>query len=71
LIIQQDTDYYDFNREDSEWLYTPVPFLTNFKGMHFTDPYLAFCLAVSIFSLAGKIIGMPAICLIIFYIFKI
>jgi NADH-ubiquinone oxidoreductase chain 2 len=34
-------------------LYTPVPFLTNFKGMHYTDPYLAFCLSVSIFSLAG------------------
>ena len=71
LIIQQDIDYYDFNREDSEWLYTPVPFLTNFKGMHFTDPYLAFCLAVSIFSLAGIFYGMLAICLINIYIFKI
>jgi len=53
LVIKGDTDYYDFNREDSEWLYTPVPFLTNFKGMHISDPFLAFCLAVSIFSLAG------------------
>jgi NADH-ubiquinone oxidoreductase chain 2 len=34
-------------------LYTPVPFLTNFKGMHYTDPFLAFCLAATIFSLAG------------------
>ena len=53
IVIKEDTDYYDFNKEDSEWLYTPVPFLTNFKGMHFSDPYLAFCLSVSIFSLAG------------------
>jgi len=53
LVIKEDTDYYDFNKEDSEWLYTPVPFLTNFKGMHFSDPYLAFCLSVSVFSLAG------------------
>jgi NADH-ubiquinone oxidoreductase chain 2 len=34
-------------------VYTPVPFLTNFKGMHSTDPFLAFCLSVTIFSLAG------------------
>jgi len=34
-------------------LYTPVPFLTNLKGMHSTDPFLAFCLSVTIFSLAG------------------
>jgi NADH-ubiquinone oxidoreductase chain 2 len=53
MVIKQNSKYYDFNKEDSEWIYTPVPFLTNFKGMHFTDPYLAFCLAVSIFSLAG------------------
>lgn len=53
MVIKQNSKYYDFNKEDSEWVYTPVPFLTNFKGMHFTDPYLAFCLAVSIFSLAG------------------
>ena len=53
LVINEDTPSYDFNKEDSEWLYTPVPFLTNFKGMHFSDPYLAFCLLVSIFSLAG------------------
>jgi NADH-ubiquinone oxidoreductase chain 2 len=30
-----------------------VPFLTNFKGMHFSDPFLAFCLSVTIFSLTG------------------
>jgi NADH-ubiquinone oxidoreductase chain 2 len=30
-----------------------VPFLTNFKGMHNTDPFLAFCLSVTIFSLMG------------------
>jgi hypothetical protein len=71
LVIKEDTDYYDFNKEDSEWLYTPVPFLTNFKGMHYTDPYLAFCLSVSIFSLAGKFYGMLAICLRNIYIFKI
>lgn len=53
LIIKHDINSYDFNKEDSEWIYTPVPFLTNFKGMHFSDPYLAFCLSVSIFSLAG------------------
>jgi len=53
LVINQDYDHYDFNSEDTEWLYTPVPFLTNFKGMHSTDPFLAFCLAVTIFSLAG------------------
>jgi len=53
LVIQQDIDYYDFDAEDSEWLYTPVPFLTNLKGMHRSDPFLAFCLSVTIFSLAG------------------
>jgi len=54
LVIQNDIDHYDFDSEDSEWLYTPVPFLTNLKGMHSTDPFLAFCLSVTIFSLAGK-----------------
>jgi NADH:ubiquinone oxidoreductase subunit 2 (subunit N) len=53
IDIQLDQGYYDFDSEESEWLYTPVPFLTNFKGMYSTDPYLAFCLAVTIFSLAG------------------
>ena len=53
VIIEEDINYYDFDTEDSEWLYTPVPFLTNFKGMHSSDPFLAFCLSVSIFSLAG------------------
>jgi hypothetical protein len=71
LIVPEDIEYYDFDAEDSEWIYTPVPFLTNFKGMHSSDPFLAFCLAVTIFSLAGKIIGMPAICLRTFYIFNI
>jgi NADH:ubiquinone oxidoreductase subunit 2 (subunit N) len=71
MVIKQNSKYYDFNKEDSEWIYTPVPFLTNFKGMHFTDPYLAFCLAVSIFSLAGNIYGMLAICRRNIYIFKI
>jgi len=51
--VNEDLKFYDFNTEDTEWLYTPVPFLTNFKGMHSTDPFLAFCLAVTIFSLAG------------------
>jgi len=53
LVINQDFDHYDFDTEDTEWLYTPVPFLTNFKGMHYTDPFLAFCLSITIFSLAG------------------
>jgi len=52
-LIHQNFQYYDFNLEDSEWLYTPVPFLTNFKGMHSSDPFLAFCLSATIFSLAG------------------
>ena len=51
--VNEDLQFYDFTTEDTEWLYTPVPFLTNFKGMHATDPFLAFCLAVTIFSLAG------------------
>jgi NADH-ubiquinone oxidoreductase chain 2 len=49
----KDKNTYDFNDENSEWLYTPVPYLTNFKGMHKTDPFLAFCLSVCIFSLMG------------------
>jgi len=53
--VHHDGQYYDFEREDSEWLYTPIPHLTNFKGMHTTDPFLAFCLSVTIFSLAGKL----------------
>ena len=53
FLIHQDIHYYDFKIEHNEWLYTPVPFLTNFKGMHFSDPFLAFCLSVTIFSLTG------------------
>ena len=53
FLIHNDLHYYDFKTENNEWLYTPVPFLTNFKGMHSTDPFLAFCLSVTIFSLTG------------------
>jgi len=53
FLVQQGLHYYDFNTEYNDWQYTPVPFLTNFKGMHNTDPFLAFCLSVTIFSLAG------------------
>jgi len=53
LLVHHDVQFYDFNSEDNEWLYTPVPFITNFKGMHLTDPFLAFCLSVTIFSLTG------------------
>lgn len=55
FLVHHDLQYYDFKTEDHEWLYTPIPYLTNFKGMHTTDPFLAFCLSVTIFSLAGKI----------------
>jgi NADH:ubiquinone oxidoreductase subunit 2 (subunit N) len=53
FLVHQDFHYYDFKTENNEWLYTPVPFLTHFKGMHYSDPFLAFCLSVTIFSLAG------------------
>jgi len=53
LSISHDDSYYDFDTEDTEWLYTPVPFLTNLKGMHFRDPFLAFCLTITLLSLAG------------------
>ena len=53
FLVNEDLHYYDFKTEENNWLYTPVPFLTNFKGMHSTDPFLAFCLSVTIFSLAG------------------
>ena len=52
-LIHHELRYYDFKTEESNWLYTPVPFLTNFKGMHYSDPFLAFCLSVTIFSLTG------------------
>ena len=52
-LLQHDLNYYDLNSEENDWLYTPVPFLTNLKGMYKRDPFLAFCLAISIFSLAG------------------
>ena len=52
-MVHNNLHHYDFKAENNEWLYTPVPFLTNFKGMHYTDPFLAFCLSVTIFSLAG------------------
>jgi NADH:ubiquinone oxidoreductase subunit 2 (subunit N) len=52
-LIHHEFRYYDFKTEENNWLYTPVPFLTNFKGMHYTDPFLAFCLSVTIFSLTG------------------
>jgi len=53
FLVHHDIHYSDFKTEDNDWLYTPVPYLTNFKGMHITDPFLAFCLSVTIFSLAG------------------
>jgi NADH-ubiquinone oxidoreductase chain 2 len=53
FLINQENVYYDFKLNNNEWLYTPVPFLTNLKGMHYTDPFLAFCLSITIFSLAG------------------
>jgi NADH:ubiquinone oxidoreductase subunit 2 (subunit N) len=53
IPVNEDLQFYDFTTEDTEWLYTPIPFITNFKGMHATDPFLAFCLAVTIFSLSG------------------
>jgi NADH:ubiquinone oxidoreductase subunit 2 (subunit N) len=53
LVVNEDPNYYNFDTEDTEWLYTPVPFIINFKGMHSTDPFLAFSLSVTIFSLAG------------------
>jgi len=53
LVYKNDNTFYDFDTEDTEWLYTPIPFLTNFKGMHYRDPFLAFCLSVTLLSLAG------------------
>jgi NADH-ubiquinone oxidoreductase chain 2 len=53
FTLVNDFNLYDFRDENTEWLYTPVPYLTNFKGMHKTDPFLAFCLGVVIFSLTG------------------
>jgi NADH-ubiquinone oxidoreductase chain 2 len=49
------TFYYLKNRqgESIEWLFSPVPAIAQLKGMHFSDPFLAFSLAISIFSLAG------------------
>jgi NADH-ubiquinone oxidoreductase chain 2 len=44
---------YHYYPDYSEWYFTPVPYISQLKGMHFTDPFLAFCLAISIFSLAG------------------
>jgi NADH:ubiquinone oxidoreductase subunit 2 (subunit N) len=37
-----------------EWIYTPVPYIVNFKGMFMSDPMLAFCFAVTLLSLAGN-----------------
>jgi NADH:ubiquinone oxidoreductase subunit 2 (subunit N) len=53
LNITHHNDHYDFDTENTEWLYTPVPFLTNFKGMHYKDSFLAFCLTITLLSLAG------------------
>jgi NADH-ubiquinone oxidoreductase chain 2 len=53
LITHRDNNFYDFSNDNKEWLFTPVPFLTHFKGMHIRDPFLAFCLSVTVFSLAG------------------
>ena len=54
FLLHHNLDYYDFKDENTDWLYTPVPFLTNFKGMHYINPFLAFSLAITIFSLAGE-----------------
>jgi NADH-ubiquinone oxidoreductase chain 2 len=45
--------YSDYYPDYSEWTFTPVPAISQLKGMHYTDPFLAFSLAISIFSLAG------------------
>jgi NADH-ubiquinone oxidoreductase chain 2 len=50
--IYSNEDYY-FYPDYSEWNFTPIPAISQLKGMHFTDPFLAFCLAISIFSLTG------------------
>lgn len=52
-LLEQNYGNNKFKNEESEWIYTPVPFLTNLKGMQRTDPFLAFCLSVTIFSLMG------------------
>ena len=53
LLLLEDNNKYNFDNEDTEWLYTPVPILTNFKGMYSRDPFLAFCLSITLLSLAG------------------
>lgn len=52
LVHKSDTPYSE--PEETEWIYTPVPYIINFKGMYKTDPMLAFCLAVTLLSLAGN-----------------
>jgi NADH:ubiquinone oxidoreductase subunit 2 (subunit N) len=52
--------------EETEWIYTPVPYIINFKGMYKTDPMLAFCLAVTLLSLAGNFME----CLSIYFLNK-
>jgi NADH:ubiquinone oxidoreductase subunit 2 (subunit N) len=47
--------------EDTEWIYSPVPYLINFKGMYKTDPMLAFCLTVTLLSLAGNFMECQSI----------
>jgi NADH-ubiquinone oxidoreductase chain 2 len=47
------SSYFCENPKSSEWFFSPVPALAQLKGMHYKDPYLAFSLAISIFSLAG------------------
>jgi len=52
--LVHNTEIISSESQETEWIYTPVPYLINFKGMYKTDPMLAFCLAVTLLSLAGN-----------------
>ena len=51
-----------------EWIYTPVPYIVNFKGMFVSDPMLAFCFAVTLLSLAGIFLECQSIYLLYIYL---
>jgi len=51
-----------------EWIYTPVPYIVNFKGMFKSDPMLAFCFAITLFSLAGIFLECQSIYLLYIYL---
>jgi len=52
-LVHEPETHSNIYNNNNEWIYTPIPYIVNFKGMFMTDPLLAFCFSVTLLSLAG------------------